>query len=639
MSIEELTKKTPGTEVYAIGNEAVARGAIEAGVWVATCYPGTPSSEVSDTLSELSKYFDFEFEYSVNEKVAAEVAAGVAIVGGKSMVIFKGAGFFVASDTLFHLVYSGITGSFVIVACEEPGMHSSADEVDLRLLGRAGYFPTFVPATPAEAKEMTIEAFKLSEEIKQPVMLRLTTRVCQQRGFIKLGEIPPKKTHTIQWDHQKPWWQQFVLVPATCIPGRLRSIEAINKVKEICETSKYTELIENDSVIGILTCGVGHGYALEALDLLNLKASLLKVGISFPLPERQLKKFLRGIKQLFVVEEGEPYLELYVRAFARDVNPNIQIFGKDNGYFPLAFEYDTSVLVKALTNALELNSPIDYGGKEVKAKEVQKLVFPRPPVLCAGCPHRASAYSAKKVTRGKAVFLQDIGCYALAAPPPINVGDISLCMGTSLGIASGLNYVVDRPIVSLIGDSTFFHAGLPGLVNAVYNRVNFTLLVLDNGATGMTGFQPNPATGIRGGDKQGKKVIIEDVARGMGVEDVKVVDSYDIQGLQAAIKNSIGFDGVSVIVSRRKCAILNAKEQKEKGQRTVPYRVDPNKCNGCWVCINQFGCPPIEKDGEVARIIQEDCTGCGVCAQICPSKAIWEERIIHSQGPRRDKAC
>jgi len=624
MSIGELKSRLPGIEAHVHGNEAVARGAIEAGVWVASCYPGTPSSEISDTLSELSKYFDFEFEYSVNEKVAAEVAAGVAIAGGKSMVIFKGAGFFVASDVLFHSVYSGITGSFVIVVCEEPGLHSSADEVDQRVMGRLGYFPTFVPANPAEAKDMTIEAFKLSGQIKQPVLLRLTTRVCLQRGFIKLGKLPQKEPHTVKWDIKKPWWQQFVLVPETCRPGRLRSIEAIDRVKEICETSKYTEVSKVQSNIGVLTCGVCHGYVLEALKLLNLKASTFKVGISFPLPEQRLKGFLQGIKQLFVVEEGEAYLELNVRALAKDVNPDIQIFGKDNAYFPLAFEYDTSVVVKSMAKALKLNSPINYEKREAEAKPLQKLVFPRPPVLCSGCPHRASAYAAKKATKGKAVFVQDVGCYALAAPPPLNVGDIELCMGTSTGVACGLNYVVDKPIVSLIGDSTFFHAGLPGLVNAVYNRANFTLLVLDNLATGMTGFQPNPATGIRGGDKPGKRVIIEDVARGMGVEDVKVVDSYNIKELQSAIKDSVAFEGVSVIICRRECAILSAKENREKGQPIIPYRVDPNKCNGCWLCISQFGCPSIEKEGEVAKIISENCNSCGVCPEICPSKAIMK---------------
>ncbi len=624
MSIEELKSRLSGTEAYVLGNEAVARGTVEAGVWVASCYPGTPSSEVSDTLSELSKYFDFEFEYSANEKVAAEVAAGVAIAGGKSMVIFKGAGFFVASDALFHVVYSGISGSMVIVACDEPGLHSSADEVDLRLMGRVGYFPTLVPSNPTEAKEMTIEAFSLSEKLKQPVMLRLTSRVCQQRGFIELGLVPEKENHTIDWDCDKPWGQQFVLVPATCRPGRLRSIEAIAAAGEICETSTFTKITKVDSDIGILTCGVVHGYTLEALNLLNVKASVFKVGMSFPLPEKKLKEFLRGIKRLFVVEEVEPYIELHATALAKEINPDLQIFGKDNGYFPLAFEYDTSVVVKAMAKALQLSVPIEYEKIEKRAKELQEIVFPRPPVLCAGCPHRASAYAARRATKGKAVYVQDVGCYALASPPPINVGDIELCMGTSVGVSCGLNYVVDKPIVSLIGDSTFFHSGMPGLVNAVYNEVNFTLLVLDNGATGMTGFQPNPATGIRGGDKPGKKVIIEDVVKGMGVEDLKIVDSYDIKALRAAVKDSVAFEGVSVIVSRRKCAMLSISDSKEQGVALPVYRVDPDKCNGCWLCITGFGCPPIEKEGEVARIVAENCMGCGVCAQLCPSKAIVE---------------
>lgn len=625
MGIKELSSKTVGKEIHVLGNEAIARGAIEAGLWVASCYPGTPSSEISDTLSELSKHFDFIFEYSTNEKVAAEVAAGVAIAGGKSMVIFKGAGFFVASDVLFHLPYTGINGSMVIVACDEPSFHSSGDEVDMRLMGHAAYIPTFVPANPREAKEMTIEAFKLSGEIKYPVMLRCTTRVCQQRGFIQLGPIPEGENHTITWDTKKPWWQQFALVPATCISGRLRSIETINRVKEFCEESKYTEFIKADSEIGILTCGVCHGYALESLKLLELEASTFKVGICFPLPEKRLKEFIRGIKKLFVVEEVEPYLELSIKALAQEVNPELEIFGKMNGYFPLPFEYDISIVVKAISKALHQSVPIDYEEIEAKGWEIKELVFSRPPILCAGCPHRASAYAIKKATKGKAVFVQDIGCYGLTSPPPLNVGDISLCMGTSVGVSCGLNYVVDKPIIGLIGDSTFFHAGLPGLVNAVYNRVNFTLIVLDNGATGMTGFQPNPATGIRGGGKLGKKIIIEDVVKGMGVEDIKVVDSYDINKLVEVIKDSVAFKGVSVIISRRDCVIVSNKKNREKGLKIIPYYVDPQKCNGCWICINQFGCPPIEKDGGVAKIISEDCIGCGVCAKICPSMAILKE--------------
>lgn len=625
MGIEELKIRQSGIEVHVLGNEAVARGAIEAGIWLGTCYPGTPSSEISDTLSELSKYFDFDFEYSVNEKVAVDAAAGVAIVGGRSMAIFKGAGFFVASDALFHIPYLQISGSLVIVACDEPGMYSSGDEVDLRLMGQAGYIPTFAPANPAEAKEMTIEAFKLSEQIQKPVMLRMTTRVCQQRGFIKLGEIPSTKSHTIHWDSKKSWWQQYLVLPVTSIPGRLKIIEAIQKAEEICEESKYTEVIKADSNIGILTCGVAHGYVQEALKLLNVEGSIFKAGISFPLPERRLKEFLKGIEKLFVVEEVEPYLEVQAKAFAKDVNPTLEIFGKMNGYFPRAFEYDTSIVVKAMSKALKLASPIEYDEIVKKSMELKKIVFPRPPVLCAGCPHRASAYAARRATKGDAVFLQDVGCYALGTAPPLDVGDIEFCMGTSIGIACGLNYVIDKPIISFIGDSTFFHAGLPGLANAVYNQVDFTLLILDNEATGMTGFQPNPSTGIRGGDKVGKKVIIEDVVKGMGVEDIKIVDSYNVRELQNAIKDSIAFKGVSVIISRRKCAILSTKENKEKGLKTIPYRVDPDKCNGCWICIEHFGCPPIEKDGEIAKIISEACVGCGVCAQICPSKAIEVE--------------
>ncbi|MEE4351980.1 MAG: thiamine pyrophosphate-dependent enzyme [Desulfatiglans sp.] len=621
MSIEDLRNGEAGTELLVLGNEAVARGALEAGVWVAACYPGTPSSEISDTLAELSKTCDFDFEYSVNEKVAADVAATAGVFGGKGMMIFKAAGFLVASDTLFHLGVTGISGSLVIMACDDPSAHSSGDEFDIRPLGQDASLFTFVPANPQEAKDMTVDAFKVSEQIELAAMVRMSTRVCHQKGFITLGEIPKEGRKEIDWDYMQANRMKYLIAGGPFVRmGKARMLKGIAEAKKISEESKFNEFVDAGSDVGILTCGVTHGYALEAIKNLGIDASIFKVGVSFPLPEKRLKKFFKAIKKLIVVEETAPYLELHAKAIAKEVNPGLEIFGRDSGHFPMVGECDPTLVIKALARVLRINPPVDYVAKQEKVKDLANLAFPRMPVLCSGCPHRSTYYVMKKATKGSALFTMDVGCYGLGSLPPFNLGNINFCMGTSLGTASGLNYICDKPVVATIGDSTFFHAGLPGLVNAVFNQSNFTLVVLDNGATGMTGFQPNPGVGIRSSGKPGKRVVIEDIARGMGVEDVRVVNSFNVKELLKACKEAIAFHGVSVLVSRGECSQISMG----KKDSFVKYVVDTEKCDGCWHCIESFGCPAIEKDKDVAVIIAESCDGCSVCAQICPFDAIMK---------------
>jgi len=628
MDIETIAARSPGSEVYALGNEGVARGAIEAGVEFVSCYPGTPSSEISDTLCELSGPFGHEFEYSANEIVATEAAAGVALFGGRSMVIFKGAGFFVASDALFHLVLGRISGAMVIVACDDPSMHSSSDEVDLRMLAEAGSLITLVPSNVEDAKEMTLEAFKLSEQMRVPVLIRMSTRVCHQRGFIKLGDVPKKKGHMIDWDLLKDKWERFVPMGGAPVRGEmLKSIEVIERVKSIFEDSKFNVLVKGESDIGILCCGVARGYSLEAMKLLGIEASVLNVGTVYPLPEKLLKKFIKGLKTLIVVEELRPYLESYIRALGKDINLDLQIFGKWNGYFPKSFEYDTSIVISSISRALSKNEPVDHKEIEMRTRLADKLTLPRIPVLCSGCPHRATFYAVKKATKGKAIFTQDVGCYSMGLLPPFEVGDIVLCMGASIGIACGISCISDKPIIAVIGDSTFFHAGLPGLVNAVHTQANLTLFILDNGATGMTGLQPHPGTETSCGEHPAKKIDIEKIVKAIGVEDVKVVDSYNIKEAITATKESMAFVGVSVIISRRSCAILTRRERSKNGLKIVPFRIDPDKCDGCWHCIEKFGCPSIDKNGEIAKIDSVSCIGCGACAQVCPFGAITGENV------------
>ncbi|NWG04463.1 MAG: 4Fe-4S binding protein [Syntrophaceae bacterium] len=626
MSAETIAMASPGTEGYVLGNEAVARGAIESGVWFVACYPGTPSSEISDTLCKLSGEFGYEFEYSANEIVATEAAAGVALFGGKSMVIFKGAGFFVASDALFHLVLGRLCGPMVIVACDDPSMHSSSDEVDLRMLAQAGSIITLVPSNVTDAKEMTIEAFKLSELMRVPVLIRMSTRLCHQRGFIKLGDIPKRRDNRMDWDLLKGKWERFVPMGGDPVRGEmLKSIEVIRRTKNIFEDNKLNKLVRAKSDIGILTCGVTYGYSQEAIKLLDIEASMLNVGTIYPLPEKLLKEFIQELKTLIVVEELRPYLESYIRALAKDVKPDLQIFGKWNGYFPQAFEYDTTIVMNSISKAMNINVPMEYKEIEKRTDFVKEFTFPRDPVFCPGCPHRATFYAVKKVTKDKAIITQDVGCYSIGLTPPFKMGDIVLCMGGSIGVACGISYFNDRPIIGFIGDSTFFHAGLPGLINAVHNQADFTLIILDNGTTGMTGFQPHPGNDSRGRERLAKKIDIENIVKAIGVEDIKVVDSYNIKELMDATSDAIAFRGVSVIISRRACSIISRRENQRKGLKVVAYQIDSNKCEGCWLCIEKFGCPAIERDGEVVKILSESCNGCSVCAQICPFNAIFKE--------------
>lgn len=622
MSLGTIKMDSPGKKVFMLGNEMIARGAIEADVSVVACYPGTPSSEISDTLAAVSKDFGFQMEYSANEKVALEVAAGAAIAGANSLAIMKHVGLNVASDAFFSLAYTGVTGALVIIVCDDPFMFSSQTEEDTRIIAECANMPVLDPTNAVEAKEMIKEAFLISHRFGTPVMLRPTTRICHTSSVATLGELPRKKTTHLTWDTKKAWWQQFVVVPAVSRPNRLKMINRVKEIKESFEQIGFNASTNGASDTGILTSGVSYNYVLEALENLNLDMPVQKIGTPFPLPSNVIMDFVNPLKALIVVEEGEPFIELRVRALVQESGLSIKIYGKQNDFVPLPYEFDVPTVIKAICKVLEIDTPMDYAEIERKTAESAGIAPNRPPTFCAGCPHTATFYALKRATKGKAAFSGDIGCYGLGFLPPFNGLDLMLCMGGSIGMAAGLQYVIDKPTVAVIGDSTFFHSGLSPLASAVYNQSNLTLLILDNSATSMTGLQPHPGTGNLPGGKTGKRIPIENVVRGMGVEHLKVVDQFMLDETIEVFKSAIEYPGVSVVICRQECVFVKKESLKKSGGEFSSFEVDSEQCNGCFLCSKKLGCPAIIQDGDVTRILSEMCVGCGVCAQICPEDAI-----------------
>jgi indolepyruvate ferredoxin oxidoreductase alpha subunit len=617
---ETLLQDKAGKQVLLLGNEAIARGVIEAGVGMVTTYPGTPASEIGDTVSKLASKAGIYMEYSVNEKVAVEIAAGAAVCGARALTAMKHVGLNVAADAVMTLAYIGVRGGYVIVTADDPECYSSQNEQDNRLYALLSNLPCLEPSNPQECKDMVRYAVQISEKLELPVLLRTVTRVSHTRGPVIYGSLDkPRLKGMLKRDVQR-----FVAVPRHARPMHDRLLEKVERAKEISESSPYNRIVRkaDNGKIGIISSSAAYNYAVEAAELLRLNVSLLKLGMSHPLPEEMITQFLKEHEKIIVVEELEPYLEVQVKALAKDCVPEVEIYGKmREQYFPRSSEFSTRIVVEGLAKITGLKLPIDFISIEQKYEEVSQTLIRRPPVLCAGCPHRASFYVLKRATNGKALFPTDIGCYALGIAPPLSVGDLLICMGASIGTAGGVSKATGVDTIAIVGDSTFFHAGIPALVNAVYNNHKFTLVVVDNLTTAMTGNQPHPGTGKTGMGIHGKRVVIEEVARGCGVSFVKVINPFEVEEAVRAVKEALRTSGVSIVVFRAPCALLLVREKRRMGERLEPCWIT-EACNNCMACIKLLGCPAlIIKNGNVT-INEALCTGCGLCAHVCPYKAI-----------------
>ena len=617
---------------FMLCNEAIVRGALEADVKVVAFYPGAPTSEVLDTFSEALGNFDYQMEITTNEKVALEVCAGASFAGLRSLTAMKSVGANVASDTLFVLGYTGARGGLVLVIADDPHAHSSQSEEDGRFFAPNAYIPMLEPSSPQEAKDMVKKAFKISERHRVPVIIRTVTRVNHQSGIVQLENMERTEFKKVKWKELR---EEFTTLGEVARQKKLKMLKRAEKLAEEFENSEFNLVIRGDTDAGVITSSISYLYVLEALKILNLqdKVSVLKLGTTYPLPKNTIRSFLKGMKTLIVAEELSPYLEREVYAIAKDTNPSVAIFGKNSGTFSEAWEYNPNIVVKGIASAMGMEYP-NYESIIQEAKQLKSLVPDRYPTFCAGCPHRATFVALNQALRIQAAkgqehyFANDIGCYSMWVFPPISRSDSSLCMGASVGIANGLAHAIEERVVAVVGDSTFYHAAIPALIDAVHNGNKFTLLILDNSVTAMTGQQSNPSTEFTAGWRQGKKVSIENICRAIGVEFLEIVDSYDGKNNVEVFRKALDYDGLSVVVSRRECALYGDRNKRRRGEPIVPFYVDKSICKKPYMCLRTFYCPAYDiDDDQQPRISQYLCDGCSVCSKLCPFQSIKRAEV------------
>jgi TPP-dependent indolepyruvate ferredoxin oxidoreductase alpha subunit len=722
----KIASGKPGSFALLNGDEAVARGAVEATVKVAAAYPGTPSTEILESIAEVAKEFGIYAEWSINEIVAAEVAAGASMIGVRSMVSMKHVGLNVAADAAMTLAYTGVEGGMVIAVCDDPALHSSQNEQDTRFFAVHSKLPLLDAGSPQEALDMAKEAFEISEKLHLPIILRLTTRVAHGKARVKLGEFQ-KINRKPEFDKNGSKW---VMVPSNAIRQHRVLEGRLVDAKRLAENSKFNVLEDNISEIGVVGSGVGYYYARSILE--TKKFSWLKLGFVHPFPAETMKKFASKVKKIIVIEELRPYIEENIQRLGIQVSGKSQLGLEEIGEFT-PDNVRVAFATLGLAAQAEKQEPVDLP--------------PRPPALCPGCPHRAFYYALNMLNQhvdcdndkcvgcdiceyacsfekekvfnplksrirsvrinqtfnsavtckacinapcikacpegaitqakdtgaivvdeqkcmgcdwcieackygaitlhpashkaiicdtcgsdpkcipacpesalsltGKSndkIVTGDIGCYTLGVLPPVNAVQSCLCMGAGISQAAGMIHAgVKEKVFSVIGDSTFFHAGMPGLLNIVYNKANVCVIIMDNSVVAMTGHQPTPGSGKTAMGTDAKIVRIQDIARGIGIEKVEVIDPYDLKAATAAIRQTLDYQGPSVIISQQPCPLLI--------ERGKPREIK-EECNACGVCVKAFGCPAISLKSEHAEIDATLCYGCGVCETVCPFDAI-----------------
>jgi len=566
-----------------LGNEAVARGLWEAGCRFVSSYPGTPSTEITQYASE---YAEIDAEWAPNEKVAFEAAQGASVAGARAFCGQKHVGLNVAADPMFTASYTGVNAGLVAAVADDPGMHSSQDEQDSRHYARASKIMMLEPSDSAECLAFTKEAFELSEQFDTPVLIRLSTRISHSRSLTEVGERAQLELKPYEKNPAK-----YVMMPAMARARHVIVEQRIAAQKEWAETCAFNRIEYNDKKIGVITSGINYQYVKEAL---GARVSYLKLGCVYPLPEQLFRDFCAACETVYVAEDLDDYFEQHCKALGLDVH------GKD--VFPLCGEFSQNLVRKAILN------------EELPTLNAPLAAPARPPVLCAGCPHRGLFHALKKLN----VFVNgDIGCYTLGALPPLGMMDTCLCMGAAVSGLHGRNRV--RPeeaskAVAVLGDSTFIHSGITGLIDIAYNKSNSVVIILDNSTTGMTGHQHNPTTGVTLKGDPTASVDLEALSRAVGIPYVAVVDPYDMAATEQVVKAALESGGPAVVIVRRPCVLLKSVKRK-------PALAVNEKCVGCKQCM-KIGCPAISMRDKNAEINPTQCVGCGMCAQMCKLGAI-----------------
>ncbi|MFA5375435.1 MAG: indolepyruvate ferredoxin oxidoreductase subunit alpha [Dehalococcoidia bacterium] len=588
------------------GNEAIALGAYHAGIAVATAYPGTPSTEILENIARMEGVYA---EWAINEKVALEVGMGASYAGVRTLVSMKHVGLNVAADPFFAASTTGVVGGLVIISCDDPGEHSSQGEQDNRHFARFAKVPMIEPTNSQEAYDMMGLAFDISEKFDTPVLFRSTTRISHCKSVV---DVTKERSAELKKAAFKRSPEKFVMVPSNARIRRVAMEERIAKLQDYVEQFPFNEMIIADKKLGVISNGVAYQYAREVFK----NASHLKLTTLYPLPVNLIKKFAKEVERIIVVEEIDPYIENEIRQLG------IAVEGKK--FIPIIGELNPEIVENGAVKAGILKS----ASSSAKTEPPTPKLPARRPQLCAGCPHVATEYALRKLgvrTVGSGVELSkndiivtsDIGCYTLGVYPPLAALDTCACMGASIGQALGLEKAgVSNKIVAVIGDSTFMHSGITGLIDVVYNQGTTTVIILDNNTTAMTGHQGHPGTGISAKGERTTAVDIEALVKGIGIKDVNVVKAFDLKAIETTIKKCVANNAPSVIIVRGACPLAT----KKKG---TPFAVDADMCSGCLDCL-KIGCPALTIADNLACIDAEFCNGCGVCSQVCSSDAIAE---------------
>ena len=590
-----------------LGNEAIVRGALEAGINMVTCYPGTPSSEVPDTFRDLDTAGGrFRMEYSVNEKVAVEVGVGAALGGSLCLTTMKHVGVNVAADPLFTAAYVGLPGGFVLLSADDPFAHSSQNEQDNRTYARFMGLPCLEPASAQEAKDMARDALLLARETGHPFMLRTTTRVNHLRGPVQYGPLPEKPAGTVPHPRNPG---RFVPVPAVSRARHYALMDKLAEVRAMIERSPWNTTY-GTARIGVVASGISRAYLADALAEHGWqdRVRVFELGFSWPLPEQKLLDFMRQCDTLLVVEEGEPLLERDLRVLAQQNKLPLDITGKGS-VLTVYGEYSANLVSRALADLL--------GEQPPEQAQSQPVQLPgRPPSLCAGCSHRAVYYAVRKTFGDDAYYSSDIGCYTLGMVPPLRMADFLFCMGSSISAGSGFATASDQPVVAFIGDSTFFHSGITGLANAVFNKHNLLVVILDNGTTAMTGHQPNPGMRAELLGAHCDHLDIEAIVRGLGVRQIAKIRPYNLRSTLKALEEMKAQSGVRVIIAEEPC-VLFARRVLKKPRSQCAYVAEQTET--VRTCLAELACPAFCRDGEDVQVDETLCAGCMVCLQVSPS--------------------